>query len=319
MDDQTDVITFCALTRRRIVSALWQVFLQKQLEVWEGKDKVLAMWTRDVITHDLGRRAPFIDVVAPGCARVLMSARSRSSHVFAVFKFFQAHPVFIPRWCLHRVHYACTHWVSLASWHCGTTFWPRPVGGSLASAVQPVLPSRGRCFRTDVAVTLVAGIGGPAADVAGLVARPLPLGEMARVVAQLGCDRGLHQHVPLRVPVGPGCRRCQCPCGYGYVIIQPYIPWEVKEEVTAPGIILGARREPHGTRGAAGECGGSCADAQGGAGGVGVCCEMHVSHAFHMHEPGTDARIWTCDVWWAAHIGAAHIGGHDQATAGAAV
>ena len=24
-------------------------------------------------------------------------------------------------------------------------------------------------------------------------------GEMARVVAQLGCDRGLHQHVPLRV------------------------------------------------------------------------------------------------------------------------
>ena len=32
------------------------------------------------------------------------------------------------------------------------------------------------------------------------------------------------------------------------------------------------------------------------------CCEMHVSHACHMHEPGTDARIWTCDVWWAAHI-----------------
>ena len=37
------------------------------------------------------------------------------------------------------------------------------------------------------------------------------------------------------------------------------------------------------------------------------CCEMHVSHALHMHEPGTDARIWTCDVWWAAHTGAAHI------------
>ena len=34
---------------------------------------------------------------------------------------------------------------------------------------------------------------------------------------------------------------------------------------------------------------------------------MHVSHTFHMHEPGTDARIWTCDVWWAAHIGAAFI------------
>ena len=49
-------------------------------------------------------------------------------------------------------------------------------------------------------VTLVAGIGSPAAEVAGLVARPLPLEEMARVVAQLGCDRGLHQHVPFRVP-----------------------------------------------------------------------------------------------------------------------
>ena len=34
-------------------------------------------------THDLSRRAPFIavDVVALSCARVLMSARSRSSHV----------------------------------------------------------------------------------------------------------------------------------------------------------------------------------------------------------------------------------------------
>ena len=41
------------------------------------------------------------------------------------------------------------------------------------------------------------------AHVAGLVARPLPLGEMARVVAQLGCDRGLHQHVPLRVQSVP--------------------------------------------------------------------------------------------------------------------
>ena len=51
---------------------------------------------------------------------------------------------------------------------------------------------------TDVAVTLVAGSGGPVGKVAGLVALPLPLGEMARVVAQLGCDHGLHQHVPLR-------------------------------------------------------------------------------------------------------------------------
>ena len=38
-----------------------------------------------------------------------------------------------------------------------------------------------------------------------------------------------------------------------------------------------------------------------------VRCDMHVSHACHMHEPGTDARIWTCDVWWAPRVGAAHI------------
>ena len=39
-----------------------------------------------------------------------------------------------------------------------------------------------------------------------------------------------------------------------------------------------------------------------------TCCAMHVRHACHMHEPGTAARIQTCDVWWAAHVGAARIG-----------
>ena len=43
----------------------------------------------DVITHDLGRRAPYMDVVAPGYARVLMSARVRSSHVLAVSSSFK--------------------------------------------------------------------------------------------------------------------------------------------------------------------------------------------------------------------------------------
>ena len=150
VDDQTDVITFCALTRRRIVSALWQVFLQKQLEIREEKAKVLATWIRDVITHDLGRWAPFIDVVAPDCARVLMSARLRSSHVLAVSSSFKhilcsspagAFTEYITRapigcmgfvWehsdsFLHCVaspfhSFVTTHWVSLASWHCGTTF-----------------------------------------------------------------------------------------------------------------------------------------------------------------------------------------------------
>ena len=52
---------------------------------------------------------------------------------------------------------------------------------------------------TDVAGTLLAGIGAPTAEVAGLVSRPLPLGELARVVVQLGCDHSVHTHVPLRV------------------------------------------------------------------------------------------------------------------------
>ena len=43
----------------------------------------------------------------------------------------------------------------------------------------------------------------PAAEAAGLVARPLPLVELARAVAQLGWDHGLHQHVPLRVQSVP--------------------------------------------------------------------------------------------------------------------
>ena len=68
---------------------------------------------------------------------------------------------------------------------------------------NPSCRREGGASWADVAVTPVAGIGGPAAEVAGLVARPLPLGEMARVVAQLGCDRGLHQHVPLRVQSVP--------------------------------------------------------------------------------------------------------------------
>ena len=47
-----------------------------------GEGQVLA-WIRDEITQDLGRRAPFVDVVAPSCAHVLMSALACSSHVLA--------------------------------------------------------------------------------------------------------------------------------------------------------------------------------------------------------------------------------------------
>ena len=46
--------------------------------------------------------------------------------------------------------------------------------------------------------TAVAGMGGSAGTVAGLAAHPLPCGESARVVARLGGDRGLRQHVPVQ-------------------------------------------------------------------------------------------------------------------------
>ena len=39
-----------------------------------------------------------------------------------------------------------------------------------------------------------------------LVARPLPLGEFTGVVAQLGCDHGLHHNVRLRVQAVPVVR-----------------------------------------------------------------------------------------------------------------
>lgn len=57
-------------------------------------------------------------------------------------------------------------------------------------------------------LTFAAGTGGSAAMVAGVVARPLHLGQLARVVAQLGCDPGLHWQLPFRVPSVPHIDRC---------------------------------------------------------------------------------------------------------------
>ena len=39
------------------MSALWHVFLQQQLEIREGKDKVLATWIRGVIIWAVGPRS----------------------------------------------------------------------------------------------------------------------------------------------------------------------------------------------------------------------------------------------------------------------
>ena len=89
VNDQIYAITVNPLTPRRIVSAPWQAFVLNQLQVREGKGKVLARRMRDMITRDLGLRAPFIDVVAPGCGSVLMCVRSCSSHVLAVSSSFK--------------------------------------------------------------------------------------------------------------------------------------------------------------------------------------------------------------------------------------
>ena len=113
------------------------------------------------------RWAPFTDVAAPGCARVLMSARSRSSHVLAFSSSFKhvpyssltaAFPEYSTRAPIGSVLPA-----GIVAQH---------LGRDLLVVVLHLL-SNSSCLRevgaslTDVAVTLVAGIGGPAAEVAG--------------------------------------------------------------------------------------------------------------------------------------------------------
>ena len=108
----------------------------------------------------------------------------------------------------NRAAAAVVHGVLLPHCPCSHASEQPRLGRDLLVVVLHLLPNSScRCevgaSWTDVAVTLDAGIGGPAAEVAALVARPLPLGEMARVVAQLRCDRGLPQHLPLRVQSVP--------------------------------------------------------------------------------------------------------------------
>ena len=86
---------------------------------------------------------------------------------------------------------------------------------------------------TDRVITLGAGSGGPAAEGAGLVARPLPLGELALVVALLSCARGLHYDMPLRVWL-----RSRCPCGYSCV---------ERRKQHRPGIATGTNDINHST------------------------------------------------------------------------
>ena len=131
------------------------------------------MWICDVVTHDLGRQAPF-DVVAPG-ARVLMSARLPSSHVWC-FKFFQAHPVFFPAGAFTEYIERALIGSVLPAGTVAHRFGRDLLVVVLHLLSTPSCRHEAGASWTDVAVTLVAGIGGPAAEVAGLVACPLPWG-----------------------------------------------------------------------------------------------------------------------------------------------
>ena len=81
-------------------------------------------------------------------------------------------------------------------------------GRDLLVVVLHLLSNPSRCREvgaswTDVAVTLVAGIGGPAAEMSGLVDCPLTLGSWHVWWHSWVVIRGLHQHLPLRVQSVP--------------------------------------------------------------------------------------------------------------------
>ena len=53
----------------------------------------------------------------------------------------------------------------------------------------------------------------------------------------------MHPHKPVPV-VGPRCRRCQCPCGYGYVIIHTYIHTYIHTNRMQPASHRGSHTRP---------------------------------------------------------------------------
>ena len=62
------------------------------------------------------------------------------------------------------------------------------------------------------------------------------------VVMSTPVHRGAVAHAYRPLHIGPGCRRCQFPCGYGYVIIHTYIHMptcEVGIGPTGSGVMFG--------------------------------------------------------------------------------
>ena len=160
-------VAISARTCRRLVSALWQVFLLKQLLVAQGKYKVLGLRMQDVIPHDLGRRAPFIGVVATG-ARLLTHAFSRLSHGQAFSTCFNQFLHSSPAGAFTDVILFAPVGSVLPAGTVSHRFWPQSVDSSVCfrrPLASTVLPVGGGCFMDICCGNSV--IGGPATEGAG--------------------------------------------------------------------------------------------------------------------------------------------------------
>ena len=205
-------LTYVELTRGIILHSLWVAYLEQKLEVRSCKDRVSADWMRRMIGCSHGNSAPYLNTVGCGLARVLLSARS----------------YLLPYLCMPRnlkhvdrslaagafTEYICRAPIRSVLPADPVAHGLGPVHTDLLEVVAGLLSfqSQSRACGlswSDVAVVLIVGMdGGGGCDVGvpGVFLRPLPLSEMARVVAYCGECRELQRFVawlPPSVPV-PG-------------------------------------------------------------------------------------------------------------------
>ena len=201
--------THAQLTRGIILHALWLAYLNEKLHNRSCKDKISADWMRRMIAPNLGCSAPFLSVVDRGLARVLLSARSYLLPYLSM-----------PRNLKHvdrsLAAGAFTDYIRRAPIRSVLPADPvahgfGPVSDDLLEVVAELLSFQSRsraCGLTwsDVAVVLLVGMDGGVGGVGvpGVSLRPLPLSEMARVVAFCGVCRKLQHFVAWLPPSVPG-------------------------------------------------------------------------------------------------------------------
>lgn len=204
-----EYISYSDLKRETILPLLWTSYLAKALERREEKCREGADWMRSVIRHELGSPAPFMFGVGSGLVRVLLCARSRKLSLLGV-------PRVSKHLCLPLPAGAFTDYISRAP--VGTVLPPVPEAQrpwqapALLAVAESLLSSAsvygGDCgvSWSDVAVVFIAGVGTSDCSAVGVSARPLPLAELARVIAFCCVHPVLKQFVswlPRSVPV-PG-------------------------------------------------------------------------------------------------------------------